>query len=277
MSKKMVGARGGGEGGQGDQLLPDGPGLAGFTSTSPQIILCPGRSGPGGTQHRVGTDGRQWGRKGPLSGVKAPLSFFWRPGRPPCAPCPFQTLQRAKPLPHPHPKKLQEAPGCPRPEAADPVLPSPTTYSAGSPQGGLTCLGEAAATWEISGSCGKLAGGERPLSPPPPPSRNCLHHIREDRAPGREGMGEGVGRQVAAVSLGARSPVTARHPQPRGPTPGSPASTQGWDTFLPGAQMLAAGGQHLPGKVGAPGPFILPNQRSSLLRPPFSFGGVTQG
>ena len=111
----------------------------------------------------------------------------------------------------------------------------------------------------------------------PPPSRNCLHHIREDRAPGREGMGEGVGRQVAAVSLGARSPVTARHPQPRGPTPGSPASTQGWDTFLPGAQMLAAGGQHLPGKVGAPGPFILPNQRSSLLRPPFSFGGVTQG
>ena len=46
-------------------------------------------------------------------------------------------------------------------------------------------------------------------------------------------MGEGVGRQVAAVSLGARSPVTARHPQPRGPTPGSPVSTQGWDTFLP--------------------------------------------
>lgn len=82
---------------------------------------------------------------------------------------PFQILQRAKlPLPHPRTKKLQEAPGCPR-EAADPVLPSPTTYGAGSPQGGLTCLGKAAATWEISGSCGKLAEGERPLSHPPPP------------------------------------------------------------------------------------------------------------
>lgn len=237
----MVGARGGGEGGQGDQLLPGGPGLVGFTSTSPQILLCPGRSGPGGTQRRVGTMAGRGGRKGPLSGAEATLSFSWRPRRPPCALCPFQTLQRAKPLSHPHAKKLQEAPGCP-PEAADPVLPSPTTYRAGSPQGGLTCLGEAAATWEISGSCGKLAGGERPLSPPPSSSRNCFHHIREDRAPEREGMGEGVGRQVAAVSLGARSPVTARHPQPRGPTPGSPASTQGWDTFLPRAQMLPAGG-----------------------------------
>lgn len=82
---------------------------------------------------------------------------------------------------------------------------------------------------------------ESDLCPHHPP-RNCLHHIREDRAPEREGMGGGVGRQVAAVSLGARSPVTARHPQPRGPTPGSPASTQGWDTFLPRAQMLPAGG-----------------------------------
>lgn len=90
-------------------------------------------------------------------------------------------------------------------------------------------------------------------------------------------MGEGVGRQVAAVSLGTRSPVTARHPQPRGPTLGSPASTQGWDTFLPRAQMLAAGGQHLPGKVWAPERFILSNQRSSLLRPPSSPWGSDPG
>ena len=162
----MVGARGGGEGGQGDQLLPGGPGLVGFTSTSPQILLCPGRSGPGSTQCRVGTMAGRGGRKGPLSGVEATPSFSWRPGRPPCALCPFQTLQRAKPLSHPAPRS------CRRPRAArrkQPTLscplPPPTVLSR---QGGLTCLGEAAATWEISGSCGKLAGGERPLSPPPP-------------------------------------------------------------------------------------------------------------
>lgn len=71
-----------------------------------------------------------------------------------------------------------------------PSRPSKLCPSWRGRQGCLTCLGEAGATWEVSGSCGKLAAGERPLSPPPPPpsSRNCLHHIREDRAPetGRE-------------------------------------------------------------------------------------------
>lgn len=43
---------------------------------------------------------------------------------------------------------------------------SPTTYSSCvSQQGCLTWSEEAAATWEISGSCGKLAVGDRPLSP----------------------------------------------------------------------------------------------------------------
>ena len=108
------------------------------------------------------------GRKGPLSGVEATLSFSWRPGRPPCALCPFQTLQRAKPLSHPRAKKLQEAPGCP-PEADDPVLPSPTTYGAvpaGWPylSGGGSChLGDLRELWQ--------AGWRRAtfvLTPPPP-------------------------------------------------------------------------------------------------------------
>lgn len=63
------------------------------------------------------------GRKEQLSGVK-----LHNPSREAqeATPCPLQTLQRAKPLPHTRAKELQEAPGYP-PGAGDPVLSSPTS------------------------------------------------------------------------------------------------------------------------------------------------------
>lgn len=156
---------------------------------------------------------------------------------------------------------------------------SPTTSGpCASQQGCLTWLEEAAATWEISGSCGKLAVGERPLSPTNPPSaRNCLHHIREDRALERKRMGEGVGRQVPARSLRAQSPATASQPELMCPTLGCQESFQEWSPFLPRAQTLTAGAQCWPAKAGAPGCFLLPTQRRRLRGPPSFPGGMAHG
>ena len=161
----MVGARGAGEGGQGDQLLPGGPGLVGFTSTVPRFFSVQGDLG-----QVVPNAG--WGRW-QAGGVGKGRCLEWKlhcpslggPGGHPVLSA-LSRLSREPSL------SLTPAPrSCRRPRAArrkqttlSCPLPPPTVLS---PQGGLTCLGEAAATWEISGSCGKQAGGERPLFSPP--------------------------------------------------------------------------------------------------------------
>lgn len=163
--------------------------------------------------------------------------FTWKP-REPQAHGSSQTPGRpASPSGGPTLPERSEGP-CPLPPPMGPMVPV-------SQQGCLTLLEKAAATWEISGSCGELAAGERPLSPPPS-SRNCPLHIRKDRALERERMAEGVGRQVPSRSLGARSLRTARQPDPKSLTPGS--------RILPGMGCISAqgpgphcGGWHLPG------------------------------
>ncbi|XP_053071763.1 uncharacterized protein LOC113596647 [Acinonyx jubatus] len=148
-----------------------------------------------------------------LPGVE-PVQFFpWRPRKPHWAPCSFQTLQSAKPLPHVRSKVLQEAPGCQQEAGAlVPSSPAPTVPSecvrlvcpAGLPylSGGGSChLGGLRELWQ--------AGCRRATFVPttPPPLRNCLHHIREDRAPERVRMGEGVGTQVPARDAGPWEPA----------------------------------------------------------------------
>lgn len=116
------GSQGGGEGGQVDQLLSGGPGLAGFTSTSPldsSVQGDPGQVAPneGGTPWQAG--GRCW----PWSGVDAhcPSSL----GGPEATLCSLPLPDSPESQASPHPRALRSCrrpPGCPR-EAADPVLP----------------------------------------------------------------------------------------------------------------------------------------------------------
>lgn len=143
------------------------------------------------------------------------------------------------------------------------TLSSPATNGPNgpvSPQGCLTLLEKAAATWEISGSCGELAAGERPLSPPPS-SRNCPHHIRKDRALEREN-GRG-GREAGAQQVpGSQEPKGSSTTRPEVPHPGL--------RILPGMGCISAqgpgphcGGWHLPG--------------NRLHSPPSSPGGMVPG
>lgn len=133
-------------------------------------------------------------------------------------------------------KVLQKAPCCQR-EAGDPVLSSPTTYGPVCPHR-VVLPG-----WRRQLPPGRSQGvvadwlQENDLCPHPPTplSRNCLHHIREYRAPERERIGEGVGKQVPARSVGAGGPSDSLIARARVPHPGLPGE-------LPGTGCVSAQG-----------------------------------
>lgn len=92
---------------------------------------------------------------------------------------------------------------------------------------------------------------ESDLCPHPPSSRNCLHHIREDRALEKEReWGGGRGRcQPGPWALEPSDSLTARANTPR---PWLQSKLPGSGVLLPGPWALTSGAQHQPAEAGAP-------------------------